>query len=119
MLSAPPTLACTVTVVLCVAGVVPEAPSQVSVKVVVELSGPVLALPLVGSPPDQPPDAVQLLALLDVQLSVAEEPLLTVEASALNETAGLEDVGTPCGAADGPCTDAAPPHPLVSVAISG
>jgi len=38
----------TMTVVFCVAGVVPPAPLQVRVKVVVVLSGPVLALPLVG-----------------------------------------------------------------------
>lgn len=44
------------------AGVVPLAPSQISVYVVVLLSAPVLALPLVGSLPDQPPEAAQLVA---------------------------------------------------------
>ena len=42
------------------------------------LNAPVLALPLVGSFPDQPPEAVQLVALVDDQLSMAEPPLLTL-----------------------------------------
>ena len=53
------------------------------------LSAPVLALPLVGSFPDQPADAVQLLALLDDQLSIADLPLLTVVGLALRLTVGL------------------------------
>ena len=52
------------------------------------LSAPVLALPLVGSFPDQPPDAVQPDALLEDQLSVADPPLLTVVGLALRLTAG-------------------------------
>jgi hypothetical protein len=49
----------------------------------------VLALPLVGSFPDQPAEAVQLLALLDDQLSIADAPLLTVVGLALKLTVGL------------------------------
>ena len=52
------------------------------------LSAPVLALPLVGSLPDQPPDAVQLFALLEDQLSVADPPLLTAVGLALRLTEG-------------------------------
>ena len=47
-----------------------------------------LALPLVGSLPDQPPEAVQRLALLDDQLNVADAPLLTVGGFALRLTVG-------------------------------
>ena len=47
-----------------------------------------LALPLVGSLPDQPPEAVQLLALLDDQLNVADAPLLTIGGFALRLTVG-------------------------------
>ena len=47
-----------------------------------------LALPLVGSLPDQPPEAVQRLALLDDQLNVADAPLLTVVGFALRLTVG-------------------------------
>ena len=52
------------------------------------VSAPVLALPFVGSFPDQPPDAVQLVALLEDQLSVAEPPLLMLAGLALRLTAG-------------------------------
>ena len=72
------------------------------------LSAPVLALPLVGSLPDQPPDAVQLVALVDDQLNVAAEPLFTVPGFALRVTVGL------AGADTLTVTDcvALPPEPL-------
>jgi len=54
----------------------------------VALSAPVLALPLVGSLPLQPPEAVQLVALLEDQLRVAVPPLLTVAGFALRLTVG-------------------------------
>jgi len=54
----------------------------------VALSAPVPALPFVGSVPDQPPDAVQPVALLEDQLSTADPPLLTVAGLALRLTAG-------------------------------
>jgi hypothetical protein len=60
----------------------------------VALSAPVLALPIVGSLPDQPPEAVQLLALLDDQLSIADPPLLTVVGLALRLTVGLTGAET-------------------------
>ncbi len=52
------------------------------------LSAPVLALPLVGSLPDQPPLAVQPLALLEDQLSVDAPPLLTLPGLAVRERIG-------------------------------
>ena len=52
------------------------------------LSAPVPALPFVGSVPDQPPDAVQPVALLEDQLSTADPPLFTVAGLALRLTAG-------------------------------
>jgi hypothetical protein len=67
----------------------PPGPLQVSVKVVVALSAPVPAVPLIGSLPDQPPDAVQLVALVEDQLSIADPPLLTLPGVALNVTVGL------------------------------
>jgi len=82
---APPAVL-TATVVLWLAGVVPLAPLQVRVNVVVALSAPVLALPLVGSLPDHPPEAVQLVAFVENQLSVAEPPLVTVAGLALRLT---------------------------------
>jgi len=90
MVRPPPPPDCSVTVVLCVAGVVPLAPLQVRVKVVVALNAPVLALPLVGSLPDQPPEAVQLVALLVDQLNVDDEPLFTVAGFTDRLTVGLD-----------------------------
>ena len=54
----------------------------------VALSAPVVELPLVGSLPDQPPEAVQLLALVEDQLSVDDPPVLTVVGLALRLTVG-------------------------------
>jgi len=56
--------------------------------VVVALSAPVLALPFVGSLPDQPPEAVQLDAFVEDQLSIADPPLLTLVGVALRLTVG-------------------------------
>ena len=72
----------------------PPGPLQASVKVVVALSAPVLVLPLVGSLPDQPPEAVQLLALVEDQLNIADPPLLTVVGLALRLTVGLTGAET-------------------------
>ena len=55
----------------------------------VAVSAPVLALPLVGSLPDQPPAALQLLAFVEDQLSIDEPPVLTVPGFALRLTVGL------------------------------
>jgi translation initiation factor 2 alpha subunit (eIF-2alpha) len=55
---------------------------------VVALSAPVLALPPVVSLPDQPPEAEQLLALVEDQLSVDDPPVLTEVGLALRLTVG-------------------------------
>jgi hypothetical protein len=54
----------------------------------------VLTLPLVGSFPDQPPEAAQLLALVEDQLSSADPPLLTAVGVALRLTVGLGGADT-------------------------
>ncbi len=56
------------------------------------LSAPVLALPLVGSLPDQPPEAAQLVAFVEVQLNVDAPPLLTLPGLAVRLTVGLDAV---------------------------
>ena len=53
------------------------------------LSAPVPAVPLVGSLPDQPPEAVQLVAFVEDQLSVEAEPLLNVPGLALRLNVGF------------------------------
>ena len=47
-----------------------------------------LALPLVASLPDHPPEAVQLVAFVEDQVSVEADPLLTVPGLALMLTVG-------------------------------
>ena len=84
----------TVTVAVWLA--LPPAPAHVSVKLVVAASAPVDWLPLAAFVPLQPPDAVQLDALLELQLSVDAEPLATVD--------GLPDRVTD-GAAGGTVTE--------------
>ena len=66
-----PLVVLTATVVLWVAGVVPLAPLQVRVNVVVALNTPVLAPPLIPLLPDQPPEALQLVAFVEDQFSIA------------------------------------------------
>lgn len=66
----------------------PPGPLQVSVKPVAPLSGPVLALPATARGPLQPPDAVQLEALVDDQVKLALPPLPTVVGDALSESVG-------------------------------
>jgi hypothetical protein len=47
---------------------------QTSEKVVLAVNGPTLTVPEVARAPDQPPEAVQAVALLDAQLSVVLPP---------------------------------------------
>lgn len=76
----------TVTVTDCAA--VPPAPVQVSVNVVVAAIPVRASDPLRVLVPVQPPDAVQLAALVDNQLSVVEPPLATVVGVAVSVTDG-------------------------------
>ena len=71
---------------------VPLAPPQVSVKVVELVMAPVLALPLVALLPDHPPEAAQLVALLEAQMRVADEPLVTRGGAAVRLRVGLGGV---------------------------
>ena len=54
----------------------------------VTLTAPVLALPLVGLFPDQPPEAAQLEEFVEDQLNIADPPLLTLVGVALRLTSG-------------------------------
>jgi hypothetical protein len=71
----------------------PPEPVQVSVYVVVALSALVLQLPLVDSLPVHPPEALQLVALLEDQLSMEVDPLLTVVGVADKATVGAGATG--------------------------
>ena len=68
---------------------VPPGPVQASAKLLLAfVSGPVLALPEVGRLPPQAPLALQLVALVDDQLSVALLPLSTTFGLALRAIVG-------------------------------
>ena len=77
-----------VTVTVEAAGLVPAAPAHVSVKLVVALSGPVLALPFVGSAPLQPPEAVHAVVFAELHASVAALPICTVMGFAFSVAVG-------------------------------
>jgi hypothetical protein len=85
-------LAVTVTVALWLT--VPPAPVQLNVYTVVPLSAPVDCDPLVAWEPLHPPEAVQAVALLEVQLKVDALPLETLEGLALNDTVGAGGADT-------------------------
>ena len=68
--------------------VVPPAPVQLSVNVVLALRPPVLAEPETDFVPLQPPDAVHVVALVDDQVSVLLLPLLTEVGDADSVTVG-------------------------------
>jgi hypothetical protein len=79
------TLTTTVAAVL-----VPPAPVQVSEYDVFILRAPVFRLPLVASAPIQPPEAVQEVALVELQVSVEAPPLVTVVGFAVKVAVGAE-----------------------------
>ena len=70
----------------------PPLPVQVMVYLVVAVSAAVVVEPLVASVPLQPPEAVQLVALLEDQLRVELPPLATVLGLALILTVGAGGV---------------------------
>jgi hypothetical protein len=80
----------TVTVADCVAD--PPAPVQVSSYSVVLVSAPVDQVPLSGTAPFQPPDAVQLVASAAFHVRVELPPLPTVVGEAVKVTAALATV---------------------------
>jgi hypothetical protein len=90
----------------------------VSVKVVAALSAPVLAEPLVGSLPAQPPEAVQLLAFAVDQLSIDDPPLLTVVGLALRLTVGLTAAAFTVIVKAGSAADALPSLTLITMPAS-
>ncbi len=82
------------TVTAAVAGVlVPPAPVQVNEYVLLAVSAPVLWLPLVETLPVQSPEAVQAVAFVELQVSVAELPVVTDVGVTLKFAVGTGFVG--------------------------
>jgi hypothetical protein len=77
----------TETVADCVA--LPPVPVQVSTYVVLALSAPLDCEPLIALLPDQPPEAVQDVALVDDHVSFEAPPLATVLGLALKPTVAV------------------------------
>lgn len=90
----------TVTVADCVAD--PPPPVQVNSYSVVLVRAPVDQVPLVGTLPCQPPEAVQALASEDFQVSVDRPPWLTVVGAAANV---IDGKGRAAGSATDTATD--------------
>jgi hypothetical protein len=80
--------ACGSTVTVVLACALPPAPLQLNTKFDEAFSVPVLTEPLVGSLPLHAPEAVQLVALLLLQLSMALLPPVIAVGVADNETTG-------------------------------
>jgi hypothetical protein len=76
----------TVTVAVCVAE--PPAPIQVKSKSVVAVSEGEPCEPLVPNVPDQPPAAVQKLALVEFHVKVVELPIPIEDGAAVSVTVG-------------------------------
>jgi hypothetical protein len=96
--------AVTVTVAVCDAE--PPVPVQLNAKLPFAVSAPVLCEPEVAFVPVQPPDAVQLVAFVELQVSVDELPDVMLLGDAVNVTVGA---GTTVTLA---VCDAEPPVPV-------
>jgi hypothetical protein len=66
----------------------PPAPVQASVKLELAVNAPVLCVPDVPFAPLQPPDAVQLVAFVALQVSCEADPDWTLAGSALRVSVG-------------------------------
>jgi hypothetical protein len=85
-------LAFTVTVAE-TAELVPPEPAQVREYVVSVVKAPVLWAPLVANAPVQPPEAVQDVASVELQVNMAASPLLTVLGETDIDAVGGDAVG--------------------------
>ena len=74
-----------------------------------------LWLPLVATAPDQPPLALQLVALVEDQLSTAEEPLATVPGFAVSDTVGVGVAAVTCMENAGRLAEAVPSLTLMTI----
>jgi hypothetical protein len=81
-------------------------------------SAPVLALPLVGLLPDHPPEAVQLVAFVEDQLSIAEPPKMTDVGVALRLAVGLTSAAFTLIAKAGNAAEEPPSLTLITMPAS-
>ena len=98
-----------VTVTVADALALPPAPVQVRVKLPFAVRAPVDWLPEVALVPDQPPEAVQEVALVEDQVRVEAPPLVTEVGFAVSETVGTGGAAVTVTVAD---ALALPPAPV-------
>lgn len=79
----------------------PPAPVQVNEYAVLAARAPVLWLPLVGLAPLQPPEALQAVASVELQVSREAPPVAMVSGAALSDAVGCNE---------GPGESEPPPH---------
>jgi hypothetical protein len=86
-----------VTVTVTVAGLLlPPAPLQVNEYVVVAVSAPVETLPLIAPPANVPPEPLQAVELVELQVSVVALPAVIEVWAALNDAVGGDGCGLCC-----------------------
>ena len=110
------TVGTTLTVTLA-AGLVPPGPLQVRLYVAGADSAPVLLEPLAARLPLQPPAAAQPLALLELQLSMAAAPGLTVLGTACRDALGRVAATTVTVTAAASLTPPAPLHAMENAVV--
>jgi hypothetical protein len=93
----------------------PPGPLHVSVNALETLSGPVDSLPLVVFVPLQPPDAVQLVAPVEFQVSVDDPPLAMLVGFAASVTVG---VGATVTVASCPRVPPLPVHVSLNIVVA-
>jgi predicted acyl esterase len=99
------------TVTVAAAGaLVPPAPVHFNEYVVLAVRAPVLCVPLVAFVPLQPPEAVQDVALVELQVSVDAAPLTTLVGLADSAAVGRAVAATVTVAAAGVLVPPAPVH---------
>lgn len=81
-------------VTFAVAAPVPPTPLQLSVKAVALLIPAIASVPLMPRVPVQPPEATQLVASVDDQVSVVPPPLVTLLGVAVSVTVGAGETVT-------------------------
>jgi hypothetical protein len=87
----------------------PPGPMQFKLKLVVLTSAPVDTLPLTFCAPVQPPEAVQPVAFVALQLSVEGAPLAMLVGDAVNDTVGADSgVAASCEEHDARASDNTP-----------
>jgi hypothetical protein len=97
--------------------VVPPAPVQLKVKVLSWVSGPTLWLPVSALEPDQAPEALHEVALLEDHVSIEDPFMATLVGLAVRVTVG-SGAGSTVTVTDWPALPPAPVHVRMNVLLA-